>query len=682
MDALTITTSSFTLACPGGAPITGAVGYALSGSVATFTPSAVLPPSTTCAASISTAVRDDEGNAMQALHTWSFTTGVAPDIAAPTVSSTSPAANETGVALNASVAASFSEAMNPLTITTATFTLACPGGVPVAGAVGYASTGSVVTFTPSGLLPPTTICSATISTGVRDEAGNAMQAQHTWSFTTGATPDITAPTVSATTPAANDTNVAINSLVTATFSEAMDALTLTATSFTVACPAGSPVAGTVAYAVSGEVATFTPTSVLPATTLCAATVTTAVRDVAGNAMLAARNWSFTTGVVPDTTAPTVTVTNPASGAVGVCINKTINATFSEPMDPATITTANFTLTETAGASVAGVVAYDTGTNIATFNPTANLIGSPATNYTATVKGSPTGVRDLAGNLLVADLVTTFTTNAGTCATAPPLGAAAPFGGIGGIATLTNDGVNSVVNGDIGVGAASTSVTGLHDSSGRTFTPTLLNDGVVNGLVYTTDAPSGPTQGQPIAQALLDAQAAFASISPGVLAGGIDMGNPAQCPSCAGPGTADELAGRTLPPGIYLSATFSLSGAGRPVGNLTLDGGGDADAVWIFQTTPGTGTLNVGLTGPTAPVTPIGMLLINGAKSKNVFWYVPAGATIGTGSTVVGTLMSNAAITFSTTGTPPLPPITTLHGRAIALTAAMTMANTVINVPAP
>jgi hypothetical protein len=243
-------------------------------------------------------------------------------------------------------------------------------------------------------------------------------------------------------------------------------------------------------------------------------------------------------------------------------------------------------------------------------------------------------------------------------------------------------VNTVINGHIGVGAASTSVTGLHDSSGRTFTPTLLNDGVVNGLVFTTDAPSGPTQGQPIAQALLDAQAAFASISPGVLAGGIDMANPAQCPSCGGPGTADELAGRTLPPGIYLSATFSLSGAGRPVGNLTLDGGGDADAVWIFQTTPGTGTLNVGLTGPTVPATPISMLLINGAKSKNVFWYVPAGATLGTGSTVVGTLMSNAAITFSTTGTAPLPPITTLHGRAIALTAAVTMANTVINVPAP
>ena len=331
----------------------------------------------------------------------------------------------------------------------------------------------------------------------------------------------------------------------------------------------------------------------------------------------------------------------------------------------------------------GVVDYDTATNIATFNPTVDLIGAPATNYTATIKGSPTGVRDLAGNLLAADVMTTFTTNASTCATAPPLGAAAPFGGIGGIATLTNDGLGTVINGDIGVEAASTSVTGLHDSDGNEYAITPTNNGQVNGLVYTSTAPPGSVPGAAVMQARADAQLAFTSISPGILAGAIDMANTAQCPSCGGLlGGADELAGRTLPPGIYLSPTFDLGGAGRLVGDLTLDAGGDANAVWIFQTTAGTGTLNVGLTGPATPTPPISMLLINGAKPKNVFWYVPAGATMGTGSTVVGTLLSNAAITFSTTGTPPLAVVTTLHGRAIAITAAVTMTNTVINVPAP
>jgi hypothetical protein len=137
--------------------------------------------------------------------------------------------------------------------------------------------------------------------------------------------------------------------------------------------------------------------------------------------------------------------------------------------------------------------------------------------------------------------------------------------------------------------------------------------------------------------------------------------------------------------VYRSTagTFDIGGTGRTTANLTLDAGGDANAVWIFQTAAGTGTLNVGVTGPATPAVPIQVLLLNGAQSKNVFWYVPAGAVIGTGSTMTGTMLSNASITFSTVGgTPPTAVVTTLNGRAIALTAAVTLVNTVINVPAP
>ncbi len=106
-------------------------------------------------------------------------------------------------------------------------------------------------------------------------------------------------------------------------------------------------------------------------------------------------------------------------------------------------------------------------------------------------------------------------------------------------------------------------------------------------------------------------------------------------------------------------------------------------MWVFQAAAGTGTLTVGLTGPATPAVPIQVLLINGAQAKNVFWHVPAGATIGTGSTMVGTLLANAAVTLSTTGgSPPTAVTTTLNGRAIGLTAGVTMTNTVINVPAP
>jgi outer membrane protein OmpA-like peptidoglycan-associated protein len=673
MNPLTITNATFTLACPAGSPVPGTVGYAVNGNVATFTPTSALPASTICSATITTGVTDSAGNALAANYPWTFTTGTSADSTAPTVSSTSPAANTTGVAINSLVTASFSESMNPLTITSATFTLACPAGSPVPGTVGYAVNGNVATFTSSSALPAGTICSATITTGATDSAGNALAADYLWTFTSGATADSTAPTVSSTTPAAIATGVATNTLVTVRFSEPMNPLTITSATFTLACPAGTPVPGTVGYAVNGNVATFTPTSALPASTICSATITTGVTDSAGNALAANYLWTFSTGTSADSAAPTVIATSPAAAAIGVCVNKAVSITFSEPMNPLTISTATITLATASGASVTGLVSYDVPTDIATFTPSANLIGNPATNYTATIEGGANGVKDAAGNALLVSYVTTFTTDASVCATAPALGAAATFGGFGGSATLTNDGLATVINGDIGVDAASTTVTGLRDSGGNVYTTTPNNNGLVNGTIYTLTAPPGSVAGQAVTQARAAALVAFNSISPISMPGGVDVSSLAQCPSCGGAGGgADELAGRTLPPGVYLSATgkYDLGGASRTVGNLTLDAGGDANAVWVLQTAAGTGTLTVGLTGPATPAVPIQVLLINGAQAKNVFWYVPAGATIGTGSTVMGTLLANASITISTTGgSPPSAVITTLDGRALALNAA-------------
>jgi hypothetical protein len=466
----------------------------------------------------------------------------------------------------------------------------------------------------------------------------------------------------------------------------MDPLTITTASFALDCPAGTPVTAGVGYAVSGHVATLTPATDLPGSTVCTATITTGAEDVAHNPTATAHEWSFTTGLAPDTTAPTIASTNPADNAVGVCINKTVNATFSEAMDPLTITTATFTLVAAPGGAVSGVVTYDALTNIATFDPVADLTGVPATQHIVTIASGPDGVRDLAGNVLLQDAVTTYTPHAFTCTTAPALGAAAPFGGSGGNATLTNEGLDTVINGDIGVNAASTTITGLRDSGGNLYTVTLNNNGLVNGLVYTLTAPPDSVPGDAVTQARAAALAAFNSLSPANLPGGINMADVAQCPSCGGAGDgAGELAGRTLPPGVYLSATgtFDLGGAGHTPDHLTLDAGGDTHAVWVFQTTALTGTLNVGLTGPAPPAVPIEVRLINGAQPGNVFWYVPAGATIGTGSTVAGTLLANAAITISTTGgTPPTAPVTTINGRVISLSAGVTMTNAVISVPAP
>jgi hypothetical protein len=146
--------------------------------------------------------------------------------------------------------------------------------------------------------------------------------------------------------------------------------------------------------------------------------------------------------------------------------------------------------------------------------------------------------------------------------------------------------------------------------------------------------------------------------------------------------ADQLGGRTLAPGIYYSnaagasASYQITGAN----DLILDAGGNANAVWVFQMDS---TLLV--SAPAGPVATIArtVQLIGNAQAKNVFWYVPAGATINTGSNMVGTIISNASTTFGTsTGANPVI-ITTLNGRALVTGGAgATLVNTHIIVPAP
>jgi len=298
MSTTSITAATFTLS--GG--VTGIVTYDATNHIATFTPSTNLAYNTSYTATITTGAKDAAGNAIAANHLWTFTTGAAPDTTAPTVSSTSPASNATGVAINTSITATFGETMDASTITTATFTVAT-----VTGTVTY--TGTTATFTPSSNLAYNTTYTATITTGAKDAAGNAIAASYLWTFTTGAAPDTTAPTVSSTSPANSATGVATNTSYTATFDETMDASTITTATFGVA-----GVTGTVTY--TGTTATFMPSSNLAYNTTYTATITTGAKDAAGNAIAANYIWTFTTGAAPDTTAPTTTVAPAVSVITG------------------------------------------------------------------------------------------------------------------------------------------------------------------------------------------------------------------------------------------------------------------------------------------------------------------------------------------------------------------------------
>jgi len=295
------------------------------------------------------------------------------------------------------------------------------------GTVSYDTANHVAVFTPATPLAPSTMYTATLITGVKDPAGNALVNDFAWCFVTGAAPDSTAPSVTSTFPGDGATDVAVNRKITATFSEEMNSSTLTAANFTVTGPGAALVSGTVTYLAGTAV--FTSSSGLASNTAYTARLGTGATDLAGNA-LQAKTWSFATGANVDVTAPTLVSTSPAGASVA--IGSPINVTLSEPMDPSTITTANFLVTEpgpiaptptviacsTPTCPVRGTVAFDTATNTATFIRHNHFL-SPAvcdlkpagdlernTVYTATLT---TGARDMAGNAMASDVVWSFTT---------------------------------------------------------------------------------------------------------------------------------------------------------------------------------------------------------------------------------------------------------------------------------
>ncbi len=97
------------------------------------------------------------------------------------------------------------------------------------------------------------------------------------------------------------------------------------------------------------------------------------------------------------------------------------------------------------------------------------------------------------------------------------------------------------------------------------------------------------------------------------------------------------------------------------GTLVLDGEGNPNSVFIFQTDS---TL---ITGSASTVS-----LINGAQECNVFWQVGSSATLGTGSVFVGNILALTSVSV-TTGV-------TVHGRALARNGAVTLDNDIFTSP--
>lgn len=393
------------------------------------------------------------------------------------------------------------------------------------------------------------------------------------------------------------------------------------------------VSGTATVTVTAGALTSITVSPNPDTTNAGGTrqFTAVGRDANGNVVLIAPTWSvtngggsigsstglFTAGNIGGTFVNTIRATS--GGVSGTATETviplaTVVATITVSPNPATLATGDNRQFIAVGRDGAG--------NVVAITPTWSVVNGGGTIASGTgvfTAGNSAGtfsntVRATSG------VVSGFATVNVTAITPPafvPLGAAASNGIMAGTAVTCVTG--GIINADVSI------------SPGNTLTG--FGPCIITGVQHLANGIA--------AQAQIDLTTAY-----NTLAG-------MACPPANA--IAANLGGTTKPAGVYCTA----SGIGV-TGTLTLDGGGDPNAAFVFKA--GTSLTTAG-----------DIVLINGAQAKNVYWLVGSSATIGTASKWQGNIIALTSITLVDNAT--------LTGRALARNGAVSLGtNNIIILP--
>jgi hypothetical protein len=248
------------------------------------------------------------------------------------------------------------EASDSVGVTAITFSVSGAVASTETRPIAPAATTKVETFAVAIAPPPISGGALTLTATATDAAGNTGSA----GAITLHVLDVVAPDVASTDPTAGATKVDPGVTPTLTFTEPIDRNTLTGA--TVQLRRGATaIPAAIAVAPGDAAVTLTPLSPLATNATFTLTVTTGVRDVAGNPIAADRQFSFTTSS-PDTVAPTVIAIAPADHAVDVSLVTPIVVTFSEPIDPATVSDASFAV-KVGTTAVQGTLAFQSGNTV-------------------------------------------------------------------------------------------------------------------------------------------------------------------------------------------------------------------------------------------------------------------------------------------------------------------------------
>jgi WD40 repeat protein len=402
----------------------------------------------------------------------SYTPSPAPTlepISPPSASPTLPNNSATGISVGSSVAAKFNQAMDPATINSSSFELRDSTNTLVAGKIIYDAGTRIAKLEPNGNLALNTTYNATLKGGIiKNQAGNALAADYTWSFTTAGLPcpqqqpcQIWNNSTTPGNPSVNDPN---GVELGVKFSSDLDGYISGIRFYKGSQNTGVHV-GTL-WSTTGQqlaTATFSNESAtgwqqvsfsnpvqITANTVYVASYHTTVGGYAGDSNffgsgvdkpplralsnnISAGNGVYrysSTPIFPDSTyqssnywvdvlfttstpaqiPPTVTSTTPSNTTTGISTGTTLKANFSKAMNSATINTSTFELRGSNNAVVAANVTYDATGNTATLTPSSALAAN--SSYTATIKGGSSGVKDQAGNALSQDYVWSFTAGSG------------------------------------------------------------------------------------------------------------------------------------------------------------------------------------------------------------------------------------------------------------------------------
>jgi uncharacterized repeat protein (TIGR02543 family) len=541
----------------------------------------------------------------------------------PLVVSTVPKDGDFDVPLNQIITATFNEKMNPSTINEASFTVSANGAL-INGTVSY--NGLTATFAPSSLLDENTEYTGTIKTLSKDERGNALQEDYVWSFVTVLPLEVfsvnlsPSPTAGGVTTGFGDFDEGSLITVIATPNAGYTFDNWTENEVVVST---SP---NYQFVLVGDRTLVANYSLIPPTQFA---VTLSSSPIVGGS---------TNGSGPYDTGSNATVSATANTGytfvnwtlAGAPVSTNANYTFAVNANTALVANfevgSTFTLNVTA---VNGSVAKNP--NNATYNngDAVILTATPDSGYEftswsgdATGSNNPLTVNMNSNKTITANF--TLVTTGGAYPAGIDLGAAGAFAILGG-SGVSNTGTSTVITGDVGSFPTAT-INGLLPSN-------------VIGTLYTSADPLVGLAKDALTAAYNDAQSRSLN-------------------AISLPG---QLGGLTLAPGLYVnSSTSGISGTGAN-GILTLDAGGDANAVWIFK---------MGSTLITDAGTSI--VLAGGAKASNIYWSVGTSATLGTNSVFYGNILADQAVTLTTGAV--------LYGRALARIAAVTLDANIVTKP--